>query len=227
MPVFLLSDEHIFPPVHLATPEGLLAVGGDLSPQRLLLAYQKGIFPWFSVDDPILWWSPDPRLILYPKELRISRSLKKHLRKKDFHVTSDTCFEKVIKECADIRIAKGQGTWITTEMVNAYVHLHRMGFAHSIETWFGDKLVGGLYGVSLGRCFFGESMFSNRSNASKIALVHLADYLVARKYDFIDCQVPTNHLKSLGAREIPRKKFISQLHKTLQHPTQKGLWMLT
>ena len=227
MPVFLLSDELLFPPVHFATSEGLLAVGGDLSPQRLLLAYQSGIFPWYSDDDPILWWSPDPRLLLYPEELRISRSLKKTLQRNYFHVTFDTCFRKIILSCAGIRVVRGQGTWITDEMVEAYVQLHKLGFAHSVETWYHDDLVGGLYGVSLGRCFFGESMFSSMNNASKIALVYLRDYLLLRNFDFIDCQVPTNHLKSLGAREISRKIFISQLKKSLNYPTHKGFWILT
>jgi leucyl/phenylalanyl-tRNA---protein transferase len=224
MPVFFLSDALDFPPVHLATAEGLLAVGGDLSAGRLLLAYRCGIFPWFSDDNPILWWSPDPRLVLFPAELKVSRSLKRTLRKGRFKVTRDADFARVIGMCAGIRIAAKEGTWITSDMVKAYIRLHDLGYAHSVETWYQDKIVGGLYGVSLGRCFFGESMFSTMSDASKVALVCLRDYLQSKGFDFIDCQMPTAHLINMGAREITRRRFMALLDESLQHPTLKGRW---
>jgi leucyl/phenylalanyl-tRNA---protein transferase len=224
MPVYLLTDDLIFPPVHLSTPEGLLAVGGDLSPERLLLAYQSGIFPWYSEDEPILWWSPDPRLVLYPAELKVSRSLKKTIRQARFRVTLDTSFPQVIRSCGHTRVESGQGTWITAEMEKAYNRLHRLGYAHSVEIWYGDDLVGGLYGISLGRCFFGESMFSTMSNSSKVALVTLRDYLQSQKFDFIDCQMRTEHLVSLGAREISRSDYLAQLYRSLQHPDLPGPW---
>ncbi|MGC9195255.1 MAG: leucyl/phenylalanyl-tRNA--protein transferase [Syntrophobacteraceae bacterium] len=207
MPVYRLSDELIFPHPSLADPSGLLAVGGDLSPQRLLLAYAHGIFPWYSQQDPILWWSPDPRLILLPGELKISRSLLRTLKKKVFSATVDAAFGKVIRACAKTR----EETWITGEMIEAYEKLHEMGFAHSVETYFEGRLVGGLYGVALGRAFCGESMFSLVSDASKVALVALVEYLSERGCQLIDCQVPTDHLKSLGAKEIPRKEFLDLL----------------
>jgi leucyl/phenylalanyl-tRNA--protein transferase len=197
----------MFPHPSLADPSGLLAVGGDLSPERLLLAYAHGIFPWYSQQDPILWWSPDPRLILLPGELKISRSLLRTLKKKIFSVTVDAAFDKVIRACAKTR----EETWISAEMIEAYEKLHEMGFAHSVETYLEGRLVGGLYGVSLGRAFCGESMFSLVSDASKVALVALVDYLSRRGFRFIDCQVPTDHLKSLGAKEIPRKEFLDLL----------------
>lgn len=226
MPVYLLTDDLIFPPVHLATPEGLLAVGGDLSPERLLLAYQCGIFPWYSEDEPILWWSPDPRLVLYPEELKISRSLIKTIRSGRYKVTMDTSFLQVIQSCGRTRVETGQGTWITTEMETAYTRLHRLGYAHSVEIWYRDELVGGLYGVSLGRCFFGESMFSTMSDSSKVALVALRDYLQKHQFDFIDCQMPTDHLIRLGARKISRDDFISELHRSLLRPALQGSWQL-
>jgi leucyl/phenylalanyl-tRNA--protein transferase len=224
MPIYLLTDDIVFPPVHLATPEGLLAVGGDLSPRRLLLAYQCGIFPWYSDDDPILWWSPDPRLVLYLSELKVSHSLKRTIRKARYKITMDTHFQQVIESCAQTRSKSRQGTWITTEMVHAYTRLHKMGIAHSVETWHQDEIVGGLYGVSLGRCFFGESMFSTMTDASKVALVYLRDYLQDRKFDIVDCQLPTDHLIRMGARKITRSAFISQLNLSLRHSTLKGPW---
>ena len=225
MPVFRLSDKLAFPPVHLATQEGLLAVGGDLSVERLLLAYKSGIFPWYSDDDPILWWSPDPRLVLYPQEFKISKSLKKIIRQQIFQITLDTAFEQVIHACAQTpRDDRGTGTWITAEMKSAYCTLHQHGYTHSIEAWHNHQLVGGLYGVALGQAFFGESMFSTMSNASKVCLAHLVGYLQARHFAFIDCQVATAHLSSLGARTIPRKEFIAQLQKATQHPSAIGPW---
>jgi len=225
MPVYRLSDKLAFPPVHLATREGLLAVGGDLSVERLLLAYKNGIFPWYSDDDPILWWSPDPRLVLYPDEFKISKSLKKILRQQIFQVTMDTAFEHVIHACAQTpRDDRGTGTWITAEMKAAYCILHQHGYTHSIEAWHNHQLVGGLYGVALGQAFFGESMFSTMSNASKVCLAHLVHHLKERHFAFIDCQVATAHLSSLGARTIPRKAFITQLQKATQHPSAIGPW---
>jgi leucyl/phenylalanyl-tRNA--protein transferase len=227
MPVFMLSDELVFPPAHLAMDEGLLAVGGDLSPERLLLAYKEGIFPWFSENDPILWWSPNPRLVLFPDELRISRSLAKTLRQGKFRVTMDRDFQGVITACAEIRGKNRDGTWITQEMIAAYVRLHELGYAHSVETWYDGTLVGGLYGVSLGRGFFGESMFSHMSDASKVALVHLRDHLRRKYFHFIDCQMPTAHLLRLGACEISRERFQSLLRQALSHPTINGNWSLS
>lgn len=224
MSIFVLSDEIVFPPPHLATAEGLLAVGGDLSRKRLLLAYRMGIFPWYSKGDPILWWSTDPRLVLYPEELHTSRSLKKVIRKGLFKITMDTVFEKVIFACANARRNTGPGTWIMPEMIAAYCDLFQAGYAHSVEAWHEGVLVGGLYGVSVGRCFFGESMFSNVSNASKVCLAHLAGYLKTYAFDLIDCQVKTDHLMRLGAREISRRDFLMRLHKSVRKETLKGNW---
>jgi len=211
MPVFTLSKKLSFPPPHLAIKEGLLAVGGDLSSDRLLLAYRSGIFPWYSSGEPILWWSPDPRLVLYPDELRTSKSLRKVIKRKSFSVTFSTAFEAVIQGCAEAKRAYGEGTWITDEMKHAYCVLHRKGYAHSVEAWQGDSLVGGLYGISIGRAFFGESMFSRVSNASKVAFVTLVENLKRFKFKLIDCQVRTDHLIRFGAREVPRKLFLEQL----------------
>ena len=211
MTIFLLSDKIAFPPQHLAEKEGLLAIGGDLSEKRLLLAYQMGIFPWYSHDEPIMWWSPDPRLVLYPQELKVSRSLKKVIRRDIFTIKIDTAFGDVIQACAGVRRKKQDGTWIVDDMITAYHKLHNSGFAHSFEAWQDDELVGGLYGVSLGRCFFGESMFSRQSNASKVTLACMVDFLQKRSFELIDCQVTTDHLLSVGAREIPRKRFLKEL----------------
>jgi leucyl/phenylalanyl-tRNA--protein transferase len=216
MPVFTLSKRLSFPPPHLAIREGLLAVGGDLSVERLLLAYRSGIFPWYSKGEPILWWSPDPRLVLYPEELRVSRSLRRIIKKKIFHVTFDQAFEEVIQACADVKRSYGDGTWITDEMKAAYCELHRRGHAHSVEAWQDDKLVGGLYGVSIGRAFFGESMFSLVSNASKVAFAIFVQKLQQLDFKLIDCQVRTDHLIRFGAREVPRKLFLEQLGKAIE-----------
>jgi len=224
MSVFLLSDKLAFPPPSHARKDGLLAVGGDLSRQRLLLAYEMGIFPWYSTGGPILWWSPDPRLILYPRELKISKRLRRIVRQKTFRLTMDTAFDAVIGECAKTRTKTGEGTWITDEMLDAYCGLHKSGFAHSVEAWYEDDLAGGLYGVSIGKCFFGESMFTRVSNASKVALVGLTSFLNALSFDFIDCQVTTEHLVRLGAREIPRQLFLEQLQRALDAPTKRGVW---
>ena len=215
MPVFTLSKRLSFPPSHLAIKEGLLAVGGDLSPERILLAYRNGIFPWYSKGEPILWWSPDPRLVLYPDELIISRSLRKVIKRNLFQITFDKAFDAVIQACADAKRSYGEGTWITDEMKAAYCELHRQGYAHSVEAWQDDKLVGGLYGIAIGRAFFGESMFSHVSNASKVAFVTLVENLKRLKFSLIDCQVRTDHLIRFGAREIKRKQFLEQIEKAI------------
>ncbi len=225
MPIFLLSDRIAFPHPNLARKDGLLAVGGDLSQDRLLLAYSMGIFPWYSEPEPILWWSPDPRLVLYPCEIKVSKSLKKILKNKIFSVTIDQAFNQVITSCARIRLQKNEGTWIDEDMIKAYCGLHESGFAHSVEAWYEGELAGGLYGVSLGRCFFGESMFTRISNASNVAFVFLAEYLKSLSFDIIDCQISTKHLINFGAREIPRKDFLKQLEKSLEAPTKKGRWI--
>jgi leucyl/phenylalanyl-tRNA--protein transferase len=202
-----------FPPASraLAEPNGLLAAGADLSPQRLLAAYRRGIFPWFAPGEPILWWSPDPRMVLLPERIRISRSLAKTLRNVDYEVKLDTAFARVIAACAGTPRPGQSGTWIVPAMQAAYLRLHRMGVAHSVETWQDGKLVGGLYGIAIGRAFFGESMFSHRSDASKIALAHLCAHLARREFGIIDCQMETAHLASLGARPIPRDDFLARV----------------
>lgn len=216
-----------FPPVELALrePNGLLAVGGDLSPQRLLRAYRQGIFPWYNAGQPILWWSPDPRLVLFPADLRISRSLRKTLRRGAFRVTLDADFEAVVAACAAPR-ADGQGTWITRDIAAAYARLHALGHAHSVEVWQQDRLVGGLYGVALGRVFFGESMFTRISDASKVAFVHLVGQLERWGYELIDCQVYTGHLASLGATLIPRAAFNARLDRLADAAGHDGRWVL-
>ncbi len=201
-----------FPPLSraLAEPNGLLAAGGELSPARLIEAYGQGIFPWYSEGEPLLWWSPDPRMVLFPAELKISRSLGKRLRRHDYEVRVDSAFETVMRACAAPREHQA-GTWITDEMVAAYTALHQRGLAHSVETWIGGELAGGLYGVGLGRMFYGESMFTRATDASKIALAHLARQLERWQFGMIDCQMQTAHLASMGAREIPRATFVRQL----------------
>jgi leucyl/phenylalanyl-tRNA--protein transferase len=226
MPIFLLSDDIAFPSPYLASKEGLLAVGGDLTQKRLLLAYRMGIFPWFSNNEPIMWWSPDPRLVLFPEEIRISKTLKKILKKKMFHVTMDSAFDQVINQCAQARLQNNQATWIVEEMIDAYCKLHEFGFAHSVEAWHQGELAGGVYGVSLGGCFFGESMFTQVSNASNVALVKLVEYLLSLSFDMIDCQIFTEHLIRFGAKEIPRVRFLEKLNASLKKPTLKGRWRL-
>jgi leucyl/phenylalanyl-tRNA--protein transferase len=212
-----------FPPVEAATPEGLLAIGGDLTSERLLEAYRHGIFPWYNPGQPILWWSPDPRAVLYPEKLRISRSLRKTLRRGHFRVRFDTAFREVVLACAAPR-ANSSGTWITDDMVTAYCRLHELGFAHSIETWADERLVGGLYGVALGGVFFGESMFARATDASKAALVALVKQLRAWGFGLVDCQVPSEHLTSLGAENIPRSRFLHELAAGLRQPGHPGRW---
>ena len=214
-----LGADDPFPPLSRAArePNGLLAAGADLSPARLVDAYRNGIFPWFSDDQPILWWSPDPRMVLFPDELKVSRSLGKTLRRQDFEVRADTAFRAVMTECSGPR--EGQdGTWISPQMVDAYVRLHEQGIAHSIETWREGKLIGGLYGIALGRAFYGESMFSRATDASKIALVALVRQLARWDFGMIDCQMKTRHLASLGAREIPRADFTRRLRELVHYP---------
>ncbi len=216
-----------FPPVALALrePDGLLAVGGDLSPRRLVNAYRQGIFPWYSEGQPILWWSPDPRMVLEPARLRVSRSLRKALRRAPYRISLDRDFAGVIDGCAAPR-RDGEGTWITPEMRAAYLRLHQLGYAHSAEAWSGETLVGGLYGVAIGRMFFGESMFARASDASKIAFVHLVRQLQAWGFALIDCQVETGHLARLGARPLPRTEFIARMQPLLARPPVPAPWRL-
>ena len=218
-----LPRTYTFPPLEAASPEGLLAVGGDLNPDRLLSAYRQGVFPWFSDGQPILWWSPNPRAILYPADLHISRSLRKSLRTQGFAVTADRAFDDVIQRCAESRNAR-EGTWITSGMQEAYCTLHRMGYAHSVETWQNSQLVGGLYGLAIGKAFFGESMFSQITDASKTALVALSVSLTAGGYHFIDCQVVSEHLNSLGAKAVPRYRFSSELKQAVETPVNETPW---
>jgi leucyl/phenylalanyl-tRNA--protein transferase len=211
MPVFRLTDEMIFPDPGLATREGLLAVGGDLSAERLLLAYRTGIFPWYGENEPILWWSPDPRCVLFPQEIYVSRRLERLIRQRRFQLTGNRSFAQVVASCADVRVKHGQQTWLIAEMQAAYQKLHELGFAHSVEAWEDDELVGGLYGVALGKFFFGESMFHRRTNASKVILAQLVRYLHREEFILLDCQVPNPHLASMGARDIPRDDFLELL----------------
>ncbi|MDH5297808.1 MAG: leucyl/phenylalanyl-tRNA--protein transferase [Desulfobulbaceae bacterium] len=224
MPVFELTDELLFPPPHLARRDGLLAVGGDLSPERLLLAYSQGIFPWYSAGEPILWWSPSPRLILVPEEFHCSKRLARHFRQPLYRTSFDTAFRQVITGCANAKRPKGDGTWIVPEMIEAYCELHRLGFAHSVECWQGGELVGGIYGVSLGGTFFGESMFSLAPNGSKIALAVLCERLRQWDFDCIDCQMKSAHLLSLGAHEVIGREFSKLLAKSLAKPNRRGRW---
>lgn len=223
-PVFQLSQELIFPPVALAEPNGLLAVGGDLSPRRLLLAYGSGIFPWYSRGEPILWWSPDPRMVLKPAWLHLSRSLRKGLRRADFRLTMDHAFDEVMAACGVADRPGQEGTWITPAMRRAYGELHRLGYAHSVEAWQGEALVGGLYGVALGGCFYGESMFHHVSDASKAAFVHLMEWLPERGFTLVDCQMNTHHLARFGAREVSREAFLADLAVALRLPGAPGSW---
>lgn len=224
MPIHRLPREIVFPDPERAEPDGLLAVGGDLSPERLLAAYAAGIFPWYSEGAPILWWSPDPRLVLEPGHLHVSRSLQRTLRRRRFRVTADTAFEPVVRRCASRERPGQDGTWITDEMARAYVRLHRLGFAHSFEAWEDEALAGGLYGVSLGAAFFGESMFADRPDASKVAFVRAVELLARRGFGLLDAQVRTEHLLRLGAREIPRREFLRRLARALERPTWRGPW---
>lgn len=224
MPIYRLIEELVFPPPEYADPSGLLAVGGDLSSDRLLEAYRVGIFPWYAEDQPILWWSPDPRFVLELNEFKVSRSLRRTLQREIFTVTFDRAFEEVIQACASAPREGQAGTWITSEMREAYISLHGLGFAHSVECWFKGELVGGLYGVSLGRVFFGESMFHHKTDASKVALATLVEKLKSWEFEFIDAQMSTEHMIRLGAKEMPRRVFLKRLQSALRHPTKRWKW---
>lgn len=215
-PLYFLNHRLEFPPVDNASDDGLLAVGGDLSPERLLLAYKNGIFPWFNDDSLILWWTPDPRMVLFPEKVKISKSMRKVIRDGSFVLTENKCFEQVIDYCAQIRRKGQDGTWITPEMRTAYINLFKKGYAKSYEVWENEDLVGGLYGIDLGHVFCGESMFSLRPNASKFAFIKMAEQLGEKGYGVIDCQVHTDHLESMGAELIPRKEFVKLLQGNLR-----------
>ena len=224
MPVFQLTEKIIFPPPELAEENGLLAIGGDLSAKRLLLAYSKGIFPWYSAGEPILWWSPSPRLVIIPEEFKVPSRLSRFIKQQKYKVTMDHAFHQVITGCASGADRQEKGTWIDDQMIEAYTLLHEMGYAHSVECWMDDELVGGLYGIALGKIFFGESMFSRQSNASKVAFVSLAEKLLERDFDLIDCQLKTEHLMQFGAREIPGAEFQDLLVKSVYF-TNRGKWL--
>jgi leucyl/phenylalanyl-tRNA--protein transferase len=215
MPIYQLVDQLVFPDPNQANEDGLLAVGGDLSEDRLVKAYKSGVFPWFSEGEQILWWSPNPRFVLFPRELKVAKTLKKEIRKKNFRITFNEAFDEVIEYCANVKRKDQQGTWITQEMKTAYSNLHKKGVAISVEAWQGKELVGGLYGLRLGHVYFGESMFSIMSNASKVAFVALMKKLQEEKCQVIDCQVFTEHLQSFGARMIPRDQYLNLLDKNI------------
>ncbi len=225
MPIFWLTEELDFPDPDLAGEEGILAVGGDLSISRLLLAYKIGLYPWFNPEDPIIWWCPDPRFVIFPDEIKVSKSMRPYFNQKKFKVTFDQDFEGVIDGCQQTP-RKGQtgSTWLTDDMKSSFMELHKMGICHSVEVWKDDELVGGLYGNSMGKCFYGESMFSKVSNASKFGVITLAKKLKEKKFRLIDCQQPTDHLVSLGARGIPRKEFLSILKENEEEETKIGNW---
>ncbi len=213
MPIFALpDDEIIFPDPNLASRDGLLAIGGDLSVERLLLAYNHGIFPWFSEGEPIMWWSPNPRFVLFPDKLKISKSMQQVLRSNKFEVTTNQDFENVIRNCQHIKRTGQNSTWITEDIISSYTELHKLGVAHSVEVWENSKLVGGLYGLIMGKCFFGESMFSTVSNASKTGFISFVKQLQQQNFQLIDCQIHSEHLESLGAEMITRKKFLALLN---------------
>ena len=226
MPIYQLDDEIWFPHPELAHEEGILAVGGDLKPQRLLTAYYNGIFPWFSEEEPIIWWSPDPRMVLWPTDLKMSKSMRKVIRDGVFTMTIDTAFEQVIQACAEQPRRDQDGTWITEDMQHAYIKLHELGFAHSVEVWQGNELVGGLYGVMVGSVFCGESMFARVSNASKFGFILLVQALQQAGCTMVDCQTHTDHLASLGAAEIPREEFLKHLEQHNQENILPGKWVL-
>jgi leucyl/phenylalanyl-tRNA--protein transferase len=224
MAIPISKKELCFPDPDEADESGLLAIGGDLSIERLKLAYSKGIFPWYEDGMPILWWSPDPRMVLFPQKMIISHSLRQVIKKNSFRITFDQEFEKVIDACSHTPRKEQEGTWITREMKNAYIKLHEAGFAHSVEAWLDNQLVGGLYGVSLGKAFFGESMFHKETNASKVALFHLVEKLIDWEYEIIDAQVYTNHLESLGGELLPRDHYLRLLEKALIKDGKDGIW---
>jgi leucyl/phenylalanyl-tRNA---protein transferase len=224
MPVYQLTDALLFPDPTQANPRGLLAVGGDLGVERLLLAYRLGIFPWYGLGEPVLWWSPPKRCIVEPTRFHASRSLQRIVKQGRFSITFDEAFSQVIRACAETRLTQGEGTWITPEMIDAYCALHEVGFAHSVEAWWEGQLAGGIYGVSLGRAFFGESMFTQVTNGSKVAFFSLAQRLAEWEFSFIDCQITNPHLMRLGAYEITRREFLRRLNESLQFSTRRGQW---
>lgn len=222
--IFKLGNTNNFPPASQASEEGLLAFGGDLKPERLLRAYREGIFPWFEEGQPYLWWSPDPRLVLFPDNVRISKSMRKVIRDQKFDIKFDHDFKKVIQNCAVTGRKEQDGTWITNEMIEAYTSLHALGYAHSVEAYEGAKLVGGLYGIAIGKVFFGESMFHHRSNASKVAFIELCRFLLENDFQLIDAQQDTSHLRSFGAQTIRREMFLDYLEKWVNLPSLTGKW---
>ncbi|MBC8172292.1 MAG: leucyl/phenylalanyl-tRNA--protein transferase [Chitinophagales bacterium] len=224
MSVFPLDERLVFPDPSLANADGLLAIGGDLSVDRLLLAYKKGIFPWFTDNKIPFWYSPDPRCVIYPDEIHISHSMQQLFHQHYFTVTFDTDFSGVIKQCAIVKRKKDSSSWISKDFQKAYINLHKAGYAHSVEVWKDEELVGGLYGVSLGKCFFGESMFSKKNNASKYALISLAQKLLQHRFLMIDCQLPTEHLQTLGGKVITREEYLAALKKILRYKTLMGPW---
>ncbi len=225
MPVYWLPEDELrFPHPSESSPDGLLAVGGDLSPERLLLAYSWGIFPWYSADDPILWWSPDPRFVLFPNDLKVSKSMRPYFNQQKYRVTYDTSFSEVIKACSAIPRDGQVSTWITPEMIEAYELLHKQGYAHSVEVWQEDVLVGGLYGIAMGKVFFGESMFAKVTNASKFGFITLVRDLKAEGYQLVDCQQETRHLASMGAQRMERSDFLGWLKKNRTLPLSAGNW---
>ncbi len=224
MTITFLSQSLDFPHPCQAGPDGLLAIGGDLSPSRLLAAYSRGIFPWYSSGSPILWWFPDPRLVLFPRNLHIPKSLRRLLNKGKFTITADQAFENVIKYCARVSRPGGYGTWLVPEMIDAYTRLHHLGYAHSFEAWYRGRLAGGIYGVAMGQVFFGESMFYKISGASKVAMIHLCAYLQQQGYFFMDCQQTTNHMLGFGAVELSRSTFLHHLHQGLKCGIKNKHW---
>jgi len=225
---FQTDNDYFFPPVEDASPEGLLAIGGDLSVPRLLQAYRQGIFPWYNPGQPVLWWAPDPRMVLYLNDFKISRSLRKSIKHRAYEITLDKAFAEVMHGCAMPRRNEiDNGTWITASMYDAYCELHRLGYAHSVEAWSANgELIGGLYGVALGRVFFGESMFSRATDASKVALAALVAQLKTWSFHLVDCQIASDHLIRLGAQSISRDRFAVELEESLAHDDSKGLWQL-
>lgn len=224
MPVFRLTDQIQFPPPDLAEESGLLAIGGDLSPERLIMAYSRGIFPWYSPGDPLLWWFTAPRLVIFPDEFRVPKRLFRYAKKSSVVITRNQAFTRVIRECAAIRTETGEETWISPEMQEAYSTLHHLGYAHSIECWLDEKLIGGLYGIALGKVFFGESMFSRLKNASQFGLIGLVNFLKQKDYKLIDCQMTTNHLLRFGAREISGNEFQRCLRTNIRDLTPDKEW---
>ncbi len=226
MTVYLLNEEPIFPPPSEAEPDGLIALGGDLSPLRLLNAYAEGIFPWFRDEEDVFWFSPDPRMLLFPHDLKISASLKRVIRSGKFEVRCDTVFRDVIEGCASAFRQDQDGTWIDREFIDAYSELHRLGYAHSFETFTHGELCGGLYGVSVGRAFFGESMFHKTTDASKVAFCAMVEKIKTWQFDFVDCQVETDLVKRFGAKPVPRGDYLERLKKAISPPSLKGKWVL-